>query len=86
MVNSLFMNTSTSAGLSFLQSRYNYVSKTIDNDEELKLYAINFKGLDKAGGYGIQDGFSIFIEKIHGCYFNVMGFPTEKIYNVVIFI
>ncbi len=54
--------------------------KTI-SDEELKLYAKNFKGLDKAGGYGIQDGFSIFIEKIHGCYFNVMGFPLSSFYR-----
>ena len=47
MVNSLFMNNSTSAGLSFLQSRYNYVSKTIDNDEEfeLKIELLKFEKL-----------------------------------------
>ena len=50
-------------------------------EEELKVYSENFKGLDKAGGYGIQDGFSIFIEKIEGCYFNVMGLPLSSFYR-----
>ena len=49
--------------------------------EELKFYSKNFKGLDKAGGYGIQNGFSIFIEEIQGCYFNVMGFPLSSFYK-----
>lgn len=31
---------------------------------------------DKAGGYGIQEAFgALFIKKIDGCFFNVMGFP-----------
>lgn len=34
-------------------------------------------GLDKAGGYGIQDGFGL-VEKIDGSYSNVVGFPQEK--------
>ena len=50
-------------------------------DEELRLYSKNFKGLDKAGGYGIQEGFSIFIEEIQGCFFNVMGFPLSSFYR-----
>ena len=50
-------------------------------EKELKAYLENFKGLDKAGGYGIQDGFSIFIEKIEGCYFNVMGLPLSSFYR-----
>ena len=50
-------------------------------DKELRLYSKSFKGLDKAGGYGIQDGFSIFIKEIQGCYFNVMGFPLSSFYR-----
>tara|TARA_B100001248_G_scaffold235894_1_gene198935 strand:- start:1290 stop:1865 length:576 start_codon:yes stop_codon:yes gene_type:complete len=54
--------------------------KTI-SDEEIKIYSKNFKGFDKAGGYGIQDGFSIFIEEIQGCYYNAMGFPLSSFYK-----
>jgi septum formation protein len=30
---------------------------------------------DKAGAYGIQGGASLFIDRIEGCYFNIVGFP-----------
>ena len=33
---------------------------------------------DKAGSYGIQDWSAIFVEKINGCYDNVVGFPLSK--------
>ena len=46
----------------------------------------DFKPYDKAGSYGIQDGFSVHIEKIRGCYYNVMGFPISKFYNLYNFI
>ena len=44
--------------------------KTIDD------YVKSGLGLDKAGGYGIQDGFNL-VEKINGSYSNVVGFPQE---------
>ncbi len=38
--------------------------------------------MDKAGAYGIQDDFgAVFIEKIHGCYYNVVGLPLQKLYK-----
>jgi septum formation protein len=33
---------------------------------------------DKAGGYGIQDWSAIFVDKINGCYDNVVGFPLSR--------
>ena len=44
-------------------------------------YIENYKPLDKAGSYGIQDGFSVHVDKINGCYYNVMGLPVSKFYS-----
>ena len=41
-------------------------------------YVTKKKPLDKAGGYGIQDGYPL-IARIEGSYDNVMGLPTEDI-------
>lgn len=51
------------------------------DDNEIKGYLKTGGHKDKAGGYGIQDLSSIFIKKINGCYFNVMGFPIYNIYK-----
>ncbi|MBP7708411.1 septum formation protein Maf [Candidatus Pacearchaeota archaeon] len=56
-----------------------YFKKMSDN--EIKSYINTGEHKDKAGGYGIQDLSSIFIKKINGCYFNVMGFPIYNIYK-----
>ena len=45
-------------------------------------YIKNYAPCDKAGSYGIQDGFAAYIEKINGCYFNVMGLPLSSFYKV----
>jgi len=38
--------------------------------------------MDKAGAYGIQDDFgAVFIKKIDGCYYNVVGLPLSKFYQ-----
>ena len=45
-------------------------------------YLENYKPYDKAGAYGIQEwiGF-IGVSKIEGSYANVMGMPTDKVYE-----
>ncbi len=67
-----------------IQKTFSQITKVtvleIPNDELLN-YIDNYSTLDKAGGYGIQDKFSVWIKKIHGCYFNVMGLPISKFYN-----
>jgi len=50
---------------------------------EIKKYVEINSTLDKAGSYGIQDEAGVFVEKINGCYFNVMGLPITKLYLVL---
>lgn len=51
-------------------------------DEEIDHYVREFRPLDKAGAYGIQEwiGF-IGVERIEGSYFNVMGLPVQRLYR-----
>mmetsp|Transcript_9589 Transcript_9589/g.13201 ORF Transcript_9589/g.13201 Transcript_9589/m.13201 type:complete len:224 (+) Transcript_9589:52-723(+) len=48
------------------------------SDDMIKGYIATGSPMDKAGGYGIQDCGGSFIEKIHGDYFNVTGFPMNR--------
>ena len=63
-----------------------FVSINTLSNEHIYDYINSYKPYDKAGSYGIQDGFSVHIEKIRGCYYNVMGFPVSKFYNLYNFI
>lgn len=48
-------------------------------DAEIAAYIASGDPFDKAGGYGIQGIFSKHIAKIEGCYFNVVGLPTNAL-------
>jgi septum formation protein len=49
--------------------------------EEIRYYVRNFKPFDKAGAYGIQDDFGcLFIKKIIGDYYNVVGLPLTNLF------
>lgn len=48
------------------------------SEELIEDYVAKKKPLDKAGAYGIQDGYPL-IKRIEGSYDNVMGLPTEDI-------
>jgi septum formation protein len=51
------------------------------SDREIAEYAASGEPLDKAGGYAIQGLASKFIERIDGCYFNVVGLPVSLVYR-----
>ena len=52
------------------------------SDFEINHYIEVAKPFDKAGSYGIQDDVgACFIEKINGCYYNVVGLPISKLYK-----
>lgn len=55
------------------------------SDEEIDYYVDNFKPIDKAGAYGIQEWIGyIAVERIEGSYFNVMGLPVHELYQKII--
>lgn len=50
--------------------------------EEAEYYVKNFKPLDKAGSYGIQEWLGMAkISAIKGSYYTIMGLPTHLLYN-----
>ena len=54
-------------------------------NEEIKDYISGGSPMDKAGAYGIQDDFgAVFIKKINGCYYNVVGLPLAKFYHALL--
>ncbi|PWT97238.1 MAG: septum formation inhibitor Maf [Terriglobia bacterium] len=48
---------------------------------EIEEYVASREPMDKAGAYAIQGRASKFIEKIAGCYFNVVGLPIALVYR-----
>jgi septum formation protein len=69
-----------------LISEYEKTKVTFRNltDEEIYEYIESGSPMDKAGAYGIQDDFgAVFIEKIDGCYYNVVGLPLAKLYHAL---
>lgn len=54
------------------------------SSEEIKFYVSKYKPLDKAGAYGVQDDFGcLFIKRIKGDYYNVVGLPLVKLYELI---
>jgi septum formation protein len=52
-------------------------------DQEIEQYAGTDEPLDKAGGYAIQGIAGRYIERIEGCYFNVVGLPLARLYRIL---
>lgn len=53
-------------------------------DDEIDYYIKHYRPLDKAGAYGIQEWIgNIGISGINGDFYNVMGLPTRKLYQLL---
>jgi septum formation protein len=62
-------------------TRVRFAALTAD---EIAQYAATGEPLDKAGAYAVQGISGRFIEKIEGCYFNVVGLPLARLYRMLI--
>lgn len=49
------------------------------DERQINEYVASGEPFDKAGGYGIQGLASKFVERIEGCYFNVVGLPISRV-------
>ena len=55
------------------------------SNEAIRYYLDHYKPFDKAGSYGIQEWIGLIgITKIEGSYTNVVGLPTEKVYQYLL--
>ena len=52
-------------------------------DKEIASYIATGEPMDKAGAYGIQGGAALFAQKMVGDYYNVMGLPVCRLYEIL---
>jgi septum formation protein len=53
------------------------------SDREIANYVATGEPMDKAGAYAIQGMASRWVERIDGCYFNVVGLPVPRLYRML---
>lgn len=58
------------------------VTFAVLTEQEIDFYVQNYRPLDKAGAYGIQEWIGyIGVTRLEGSYFNVMGLPVQRLYT-----
>lgn len=53
------------------------------SEQEMDWYISSREPFDKAGGYGIQGKAAVFVERLEGCYFNVVGLPLAALWRLL---
>lgn len=79
---SIIINDSRQQRLSFAVSTKVMMQNL--TDEQIKDYIATGEPMDKAGAYAIQGKFGLYIREILGDYYNVVGFPISRIYEVLL--
>lgn len=78
--------TGVSLNISKSEKTVSFVEKTEVHfaemtDKEISDYIETGEPMDKAGAYGIQDKGALFVKRINGCFYNVMGLPLRRVYE-----
>lgn len=50
-------------------------------DDEIRRYVATGQPLDRAGAFGMEGLDCIFVDKVNGCFWNILGFPVGNIYK-----
>jgi len=51
--------------------------------DEVDRYVHLGEGMDKAGAYAVQGVGAVFVERLEGCYFNVVGLPLARLHRML---
>ncbi len=70
-------------GRTACQSELTKIHFTNIPEKEIDAYVKSGEPMDKAGSYGIQGKASLWIDRIDGDYFNVVGFPVHRFYTML---
>lgn len=80
VVTGVCLRRGTAAAVEEESTRVRFVAL---NEEEIQGYVASGEPMDKAGAYAIQGLASKFIDRIEGCYFNVVGLPVARVYRLL---
>ncbi len=75
------VSTSTGKGATRVEHSRVHFKKL--EPEEIAAYIETGEYVDKAGGYGIQGKGALLVDRIEGDYFNIVGFPVSKFYDLL---
>ena len=85
-----FSNNSFMTGMSLVRGdQVRSITEVTDihfrhlSDREIDAYVASGEPMDKAGSYGIQGGAALFAEKMVGDYYNVMGLPVCRLWQLM---
>ena len=72
-----------SAGFEQTEAEITEVRFSSLTEAEIADYVATGEPMDKAGAYAIQGVASRWVERIDGCYFNVVGLPVPRVYRML---
>ena len=54
-------------------------NRDVVGDDEIRQYIASGEPMDKAGAYGIQEKGAMFVKRINGDFYNVVGLPVARL-------